>query len=187
MAHIIAAADDGPRANSALDVAARGAFENLIILCPACHAIIDKAPEDHPVELIRDWKAKHHGVVASALGVRELPSRRELGLLVRQLLARTKAVFDLYGPEGEDSFNPESDLPNAWRRKVVGEILPTNRQLIETLERNTRLLTDSERRTVELYRQHVLDFEMKHLAGGLTSGGARFPSEMASLFEKDVK
>ena len=48
MAHIIAASDDGPRADAKASAAEKGSYDNLILLCANCHTSIDKAPEDFP-------------------------------------------------------------------------------------------------------------------------------------------
>jgi len=59
MAHVFAAADDGPRANAELTQAERGRYSNLILLCPTCHTIIDKAPGEYPDTVILMWKQQH--------------------------------------------------------------------------------------------------------------------------------
>src|SRR5438552_18629054 len=48
MAHIIAASEDGPRAVANMSAARRGRYENLILLCPACHTISDRAVVRYP-------------------------------------------------------------------------------------------------------------------------------------------
>jgi hypothetical protein len=59
MAHVFSASDEGPRANRILSEAERGAYENLIILCPKCHTIIDKAEQEYPGSLLLTWKREH--------------------------------------------------------------------------------------------------------------------------------
>lgn len=54
MAHIIGRK---PRAaRSASIVGADDSYGNLILLCPTHHTLIDKAPEDFPVDLLESWK-----------------------------------------------------------------------------------------------------------------------------------
>jgi hypothetical protein len=50
LAHIIPASDDGPRAEDgrALTDSERALPENILLLCPTCHVVIDKAPDEYP-------------------------------------------------------------------------------------------------------------------------------------------
>src|SRR2546427_94615 len=57
MAHMIAQARHGPRGDGE---GGDDSYDNLILLCPTHHREVDKAPDDEfPVELLREWKAKH--------------------------------------------------------------------------------------------------------------------------------
>lgn len=48
MAHIIARSVDGPRGQK---MPGPDSYDNLILLCPTCHTIVDKDPGGHPKEL----------------------------------------------------------------------------------------------------------------------------------------
>lgn len=54
--HIEAASDDGPRSNHALTPAERDAYDNLILLCPTHHMLVDKQANSHTVDDLRRWK-----------------------------------------------------------------------------------------------------------------------------------
>jgi tetratricopeptide (TPR) repeat protein len=57
MAHIIAKKPDGPRG---IAEGGSDAYDNLILLCPTCHRLVDKATEGtFPVEILHEWKAQH--------------------------------------------------------------------------------------------------------------------------------
>src|SRR5580704_14691680 len=75
MAHVFAANDRGPRANAELSAADRGAFENLILLCPKCHAIVDKASDDFPDAKLREWKRGHAERIAAVFRIVQHPDR----------------------------------------------------------------------------------------------------------------
>src|ERR1019366_7390554 len=55
--------------------AERGAFDNLILLCSACHTIIDKAEHDFPDQLLASWKRDHEERLAKIFGAVHLGSR----------------------------------------------------------------------------------------------------------------
>lgn len=58
-AHIVAKEQDGPRGKSPFTLAERDSYANLILLCPNHHTIIDKTPEDYPVEKLQAFKTNH--------------------------------------------------------------------------------------------------------------------------------
>ena len=45
-------------------------YENLILLCPNHHTLVDKAEADHPVKLLKEWKTGWESSVKSSLGMR---------------------------------------------------------------------------------------------------------------------
>lgn len=182
MAHIFAASDDGPRANGKLTPEERGAYENLILLCPACHTIVDKAPEDFPDALMREWKRTHVERIAAVFGAVEYANRASARDAIEPVLAENRAIFNEYGPDNDYRHNPESELAQVWQRKVLSHILPNNRKLLTILDKNRRLLNGEELVTLEKFRQHVDDLEARHLGEGVTAVGRRFPVEMADMF-----
>ena len=61
VAHIYAASDGGPRANSSLSSEDRRNAENLILLCSNCHKKIDKNVKQYPAEKLFRIKEEHEG------------------------------------------------------------------------------------------------------------------------------
>lgn len=66
-AHIVAKEPDGSRGNSILTSEERDRYDNLILLCPTHHALIDKVPKDYPVEKLHLLKTDHEFWVHSRL------------------------------------------------------------------------------------------------------------------------
>ncbi|NES97141.1 MAG: HNH endonuclease, partial [Desertifilum sp. SIO1I2] len=58
-AHIVAKEQNGPRGNSPLTLDERDSYANLILLCPTHHTIIDRSPEDFPIEKLHSIKTDH--------------------------------------------------------------------------------------------------------------------------------
>jgi hypothetical protein len=98
MAHVFATADDGPRANPELTEAERGRYDNLILLCPTCHTIIDKAPDEYPDAVILWWKQQHGQRIANLFGAVEYSSRIQVREAIEPALAENRLVFEKYGP-----------------------------------------------------------------------------------------
>lgn len=67
VAHIKAFSDGGPRADSSLDDKSRNSFDNLLLLCAACHRLIDGQPEEYPDEVLAAIKNDHLEWVNSRL------------------------------------------------------------------------------------------------------------------------
>lgn len=59
IAHIYAASDNGPRGKPGLTQTEKNAPENLILLCPTHHGIVDGQYETFPASLLQAWKAQH--------------------------------------------------------------------------------------------------------------------------------
>lgn len=181
MAHIFAASDEGPRANPSMTERERGVYENLILLCPTCHTIIDKAPSAYPDKTIQEWKTKHKARIAAEFGAVEYKDRQSIRNSISPILNQNRMIFETCGPMQDYQFNPESDIADVWRRKVRSQILPNNRKLLAILDANRRHLTADEQTILEQFRQHVDDLETRHLGSGTIASGARFPEGMNTI------
>jgi len=180
MAHVFSASNIGPRADKRLSEEERGFYRNLILLCPTCHTIIDKAEEEYPDSTILEWKRTHREKIAERFAVIEYSSRNLACSAVLPKLNENRTIFLQYGPETDGRFNPESSLPIIWRRKIQSTILPNNRHILHVLDANQKYLKDQEFETLEAFRQHVDDFEAYHL-GISDEHGSQFPSAMSQI------
>lgn len=184
MAHIIAAGKKGPRADTTVTQANKGAYENLILLCANCHTTIDKAPADFPDDMIQEWRRKHVERIRSVFGAVEYPDRIAVRLAIEPTLTENRAVFDQYGPNNDYRKNPESELASVWQRKVRSIILPNNRRVLAVLDANRRHLSAFEAQTLEAYRQHIDDLEAKHIGAGSGDVASCFPLGMSDILKE---
>ena len=67
MAHIVAEKENGPRGHSALTLAERNSYDNLILLCPIHHSLIDNSEEEWTVEKLHRMKQDHEDWVKRQL------------------------------------------------------------------------------------------------------------------------
>lgn len=82
IAHIEASATGGPRGNANLSTKARDAYENLIVLCPTHHTLVDKDPNRFSAEDLRTWKAAAERGVRDRLAIAVVSvSFAEIGLI----------------------------------------------------------------------------------------------------------
>jgi hypothetical protein len=183
IAHIFAAGNKGPRPNPTLTPAQRGAFENLILLCLLCHREIDRAPSTYPDDMIRGWKEQHQQKLRRVFGVRVYEDRPSLRRAIEPILDENRSTWTDYGPDSDDSHNPESEMAPVWRRKVVQRILPHNHRILAVLDENRDLTNAAEKLVIEAFRQHVDDQWHRHVGGGPRMPGRRYPTALDGILK----
>ncbi len=182
VAHIVAASDDGPRGHEDMETPDLVSFDNLILLCPTCHTIVDRAADDHPVETLHAWKAAHEGRLRELLSVRVFESRSEARAELLRVLAQNRATWEQYGPEADSAATPEGSA--TWLREVQVVILPNNTRLSALLEANVGLLAADEHAVVAAFDTHRRGLEDRHLGVDVGVAVPRFPPEVENLFSE---
>lgn len=182
VAHIVAASDDGPRGREDVGTPDLVSFDNLILLCPTCHTIVDRAPDDYPVEALQAWKAAHEDRLRELLSVRVFESRSEARAELLRLLAQNRAAWEQYGPESESAAAAEGS--GTWLREVQVVILPNNTRLSALLEANVGLLAADEHMVVAAFDTHRRGLEDRHLGVDVGVAAPRFPVEVENLFSE---
>lgn len=182
MAHVIPASDDGPRADEAsgLDEQGRARPENVIVLCPNCHRLIDKDADAYPAADLRAWKSLSQQVRAATYGVAVFSQREEARHAVSPLLRSNRTVHDLYGPVHGLFDEVRADQ---WSRHLTRTIIPNTTRLEAIIEANRHLLTHEEGRTVGSFSVHAADLRARHQEGDWTPGSSMFPIAMEDLFD----
>ena len=61
--HIYAISPDGPRGKEGITEEELNSPENLILLCPTHHAVVDGQPQFYTAEMLRQWKREHEAKV----------------------------------------------------------------------------------------------------------------------------
>jgi hypothetical protein len=59
VAHIVAFREDGPRGRERRRGASVNGIENLMLLCPACHKLVDDHPTEYPRRTLEKYKRQH--------------------------------------------------------------------------------------------------------------------------------
>jgi len=67
IAHIVAHSDTGPRGNPEFPEDKRNEYENLILLCPTHHDIVDAKPYKYDIATLQKWKSDHEQSVRESL------------------------------------------------------------------------------------------------------------------------
>ena len=171
MAHLIAKSPRGPRADHS---AGDDTYENLILLCPTHHTIIDKAPERFPEHVLVDMKSIHEESVLRALSAPHFMTKTEICRYISQLLIENHEVWRTYGPESKEaSNNPLSNLADIWSLRKLDTIVPNNSRITDAIHRNKELFDSESYRSACTFIEHAKGFEIS--CYNTTEGIPRFP------------
>ncbi len=91
-------------------------------------------------------------------------------------------IFETYGPNTDERFNPESNMPKVWLKKIREFIIPNNRKIFELIDKNYSLLKEDEKSEFEKFKLHLHDFEAKHLFS-VEENGSQFPTKITEIYE----
>lgn len=186
LAHVIARKRSGARGKSELPDSERDQFENLVMLCPSCHTLVDKNEEEFPVQLLLQWKYDHEATISNALLSPVFDTRFDLRARVRQLLGWNKHLFDSYGPHSSIVVEPMSDAAHTWARMTISDVVPNNRKVVALLRANEHLLTDAELETALRFRVHAEAFEYNRLSGNKMPDAPLFPTAMDNILNGET-
>ncbi len=158
MAHVIARSTLGPRGKA--DCPGEDVYDNLILLCPTHHRMVDKAPEDFPPGSLLQWKKQHENGVATSLTAPAFNQKSELYAYVRRLLAQNRLVHQQFGPESQGAQeNPLSEGSLLWDLRKCDTVIPNNSKIVNAFERNSTVVPATEWQAFVDFREHAFAFE----------------------------
>jgi hypothetical protein len=121
--------------------------------------MVDKAPDDFPANLLREWKVALEDRVDKAIDIPAFTSKSKLFEYVRSLLRQNKFIHTHFGPLSEVAqARPFSSLQNVWEAKKTEVIIPNNSLVVAAFRRYNKLLTESELRAFERFEAHAIAF-----------------------------
>ena len=183
LAHIIGQKEKGPRGDDELPLSERDEFENIILLCPTCHTIVDKNEHLFPKETIRKWKREHQDSIEELFVTPKFNSREDARKYVRPLLMENKADFDKFGPFSENAVNDPMATELEWERQSIQRIIPNNRKIESAITQCLDLLTDEEERLFVQFKLHREGFEYNKLSGDVNAMVPTFPIGFENIFK----
>jgi len=178
MAHVIAKSSDGPRG-----ITGGGAdtYDNLILLCPTHHTMIDKSPEGtYSVETIHQWKKEHELFVNQRLSLPKIKNKEELFTFIQKKLIENKTMWKTYGPESDSAKeNPLSNLYLFWDYIKLQRIIPNNSIIVNAIKRSSDFLSADEYFVCYQFIIHSEAFENNSYVR--TENVPRFPTVFEEL------
>lgn len=184
MAHVIPHGDEGPRHEERPGGEFEAdSFENLILLCPTCHTIVDKDAVGYSRATLLGWKNNHLTSLATRQGIRAYDERSQVREAVLAAFDENKVIWRKFAPLDGSSFeyDPESEAAKTWVQRVRGVILPNHFRTQGIINANLHHLTRAERHTFAQYQEHVRGLSERHICG-VAGSAIRYPSEMDGIF-----
>lgn len=185
MAHVLPHGQAGPRHDERSEESVDpDSFENLILLCPKCHTIIDKNPASFPRSTLLEWKRDHLANLALNQGVKSYESRGEVREVLVERFAENKVIWEKFAPGdgSEFEYNPESEVAELWEQRMKSVILPNHYQTQSIIEANLNHATKTERETYAEFKEHVRGLTDRHICG-IAGQAIRFPQNMEIIYE----
>ena len=181
MAHVISKKPSGPRGEFGHG---DDSYDNLILLCPTHHAIIDKAPEEeYPPGLLNQWKAEHENRVRESFSVPHFEDKKSLCVAIKRLLVENYQIWKTYGPDSEQANNnPLSNLYKIWELRKLSVIIPNNRRIINLIRSHSKYFSIEEYKCCCKFIEHVEGFEAN--AYSRKEGVPKFPLEFEEVVNK---
>ena len=160
--HIYAFSTNGPRGKTGLTNEELNSPENLILLCPNHHVVVDKQHETYPIELLKQWKREHEAKV------RENRISADLDIVWENMFSRSDLPKELVDEKIKDEidilrksrFFPEFDSTRSSlelaRKLVEGELsVGTDAVRTHALAWCVRILSTQKLDKAEEYLKHA--------------------------------
>lgn len=180
MAHVIPHGETGPRHEErpVIDFLP-DSFENLILLCPTCHTIVDKDPDGYSRATLLGWKRNHLVALTKKQGIHIYDERGQVRNAISAPMNENKAIWKEFAPiDGSNfEFNPESETAITWEHRMRGVILPNHFRIQAIIKANMHHLTAAERSIFAQYEEHVRGLSERHICG-VACTAILFPNEM---------
>lgn len=179
MAHVVAKSAVGPRGEPG---GGPDTYANLILLCPTCHRLIDKAPEgEFPPDMLFDWKAEHEKEVRSAGKTLSFDNFNALREYTAPLLLENKMAWDEWGPQSTTAdSDPSSNAYRIWDARKLSVIVPNNRRILNAVGSSLRLLSPEQVALFFKFKDHAAGFEQNQY--GRLDRYTLFPTEFGQIF-----
>ncbi|EGQ7914877.1 TPA: HNH endonuclease [Vibrio parahaemolyticus] len=185
MAHIKGNKPGSNRYDVGQSAVDRDAYENLILLCPTHHTLIDKAENEttYPVELLHEMKREHETFISTRLQGSIIENIDQLKDKIAPYMAENYQAWEQYGPMSENAKkNPNSDQVYAlWTSERLSTIVPNNREIAALVHENRELFSRRDQRVVSKFIQHVESYEQWVHDKIPYNAVQRFPSEFEDL------
>lgn len=194
MAHVCGDKVGANRHDPTQTVTERDDYQNLILLCPTHHTLIDRKENEtvYTVAALQEMKATHEARVLERLGQGNVLTKVELARMLLPLLEENRQSWAQYGPQSDLArTQPHNEAARSvWVSERLSVIVPNNRIIVTQLKGEIALFDATEQAIVAAFLMHARSYErwvkdvipysavrrfpleFDHLVRGLTDDGA---------------
>ena len=187
MAHICGKRLGSNRHDPSQSQTERDAYENLFLLCPTHHTIIDKPENEdrYSVDFLQTMKAEHEAFVSGRMEKPQFSDKNEVAAYLYPLMKENHEVFKNFGPHSVIAHkNPGSDAHGVWLSERLGTIIPNNRRMLGVIEANGDLFDPKEQAILARFGIHVRSYDQWVHDDIGYEGVVRFPPEFGALISE---
>ncbi len=163
MAHIKGNKAGSNRYDESQSAVERDSYENLILLCPTHHTLIDKVENEakYTVKFLHEMKVEHETYISNRLGEEKFENVEQLKDKLFIYMSENHQAWKQYGPLSENARrNPNNDQVFAlWTSSRLSTIIPNNREIVHLLQKNRNLFSRTEQIIVSKFITHVESYE----------------------------
>ena len=189
MAHIKGRNKGSNRYDEAQTDQQRDIYENLILLCPNHHTLIDKPENEkvYTVDVLMKMKIDHEASISRRLDSTEISDIDELKDQISILLAENRQAWLQYGPKSDNARrNPQSEEIYAiWLSERLSTIVPNNRVIVSLLDAHRSLFYRSAQVPISQFLAHAKSYEKWVNDEIPYQAVLRFPIDFERLITRD--
>lgn len=141
----------------------RDSYENLILLCPNHHTIIDKPENEdvYSVDVLVEMKLDHENHVNNCLDATDMKSIEQVKDKIAIYLSENKQAWQQYGPLSQIALkSPHSEeLYAVWTSERLSTIVPNNRKIASLLTAKRDLFKRNDQEIISQFMSHVESYE----------------------------
>lgn len=141
----------------------RDQYENLILLCPTHHTLIDKPENEvtYTVEILLQMKTDHENEISRILEAESMSELETVKNKISICLAENKQVWEQYGPLSDAARrNPHSDqLYAIWTTERLSTIVPNNRKIVNILSDYRNIFARDKQAIISKFLSHSESYE----------------------------
>jgi hypothetical protein len=141
----------------------RNDYENLILLCPTHHTLIDRKENAarFAAQFLHEMKAEHEARVLQLLSIENFTSKKVITHQILCLLEENRLSWAQFGPHSDlahsQPFNAAAHA--VWISERLSVIVPNNRKIVGLLTKHQDLFDVEELATMASFRVHVRTYE----------------------------